>query len=239
MRSASIIKEDIALMTNRPGDSTHLWDVCILQQDYKSSPATRHGGAWGENRYSSYSFTTSALDGGEWSASRPGRAFTPGTHCTGGWVDPRAGLNTEDRGKILCSCRGSNPDRPVVQPVVRHYTAWANPAPSTRLYGAISHKAASSLYLPQWETEISRNQLNQDWWSPVRDLDTALPKYEAGVIITRPRCSIITYWALISCSWSETACRTHELVRWQGYKRHLILGRERMYSNIIQNVSRV
>jgi hypothetical protein len=31
----------------------------------KSSPVTRHGGAWGERRYSSYSFTTSALDGGE------------------------------------------------------------------------------------------------------------------------------------------------------------------------------
>jgi hypothetical protein len=28
--------------------------------------------------YSSYSFTTSALDGGEWSASRPGRALTHG-----------------------------------------------------------------------------------------------------------------------------------------------------------------
>jgi hypothetical protein len=25
--------------------------------------------------------------------------------------------------KILCPRRGSNPDRPVVQPVVRHYTA--------------------------------------------------------------------------------------------------------------------
>jgi hypothetical protein len=50
---------------------------------------------------------------------------TPGTHCTGGWVGPRAGLDTEARGKILCPCRGSNPDRPVVQPVVRHYTAWA------------------------------------------------------------------------------------------------------------------
>jgi hypothetical protein len=62
------------------------------------------------------------------SASRPGRAFTPGertpgTHCTGGWVGPRAGMDTEDRGKILYPRRGSNPDRPVVQPVVRHYTA--------------------------------------------------------------------------------------------------------------------
>jgi hypothetical protein len=41
------------------------------------SPVTRHGGAWGERRYSSYSFTTSALDGDEWSASLPGRALPP------------------------------------------------------------------------------------------------------------------------------------------------------------------
>jgi hypothetical protein len=33
-------------------------------------------------------------------------------------VGPRAGLDTEDRGKILFPCRGLNPDRPVVQPVV-------------------------------------------------------------------------------------------------------------------------
>jgi hypothetical protein len=44
----------------------------------QSSPATRHAGAWGERRYTSYSFSTSALDGGEWSASRPGRALPPG-----------------------------------------------------------------------------------------------------------------------------------------------------------------
>jgi hypothetical protein len=36
---------------------------------------------------------------------------TPGTHCTGGWVGPRAGLDTEARAKILCPCRGSNPGR--------------------------------------------------------------------------------------------------------------------------------
>jgi hypothetical protein len=44
-------------------------------------------------------------------------------YCIGGWVGPRAGLDTEARGKIIYLCRGSNPDRPVVQPVVRHYTA--------------------------------------------------------------------------------------------------------------------
>jgi hypothetical protein len=37
----------------------------------------------------------------------------PGTHCTGGWVGPRAGLDAEARGKILCLCRESNPGRPV------------------------------------------------------------------------------------------------------------------------------
>jgi hypothetical protein len=67
----------------------------------------------GERRYSSYLFLISVLDEGEWSASSPGRPLpgerTPGTHCTGGCVGLRAGLNTEVRGKILCPSRGSNP----------------------------------------------------------------------------------------------------------------------------------
>jgi hypothetical protein len=44
-----------------------------------SCPAARHGGVFFGvgGRYSS-SFLTSALDGGEWSASRPGRALPPG-----------------------------------------------------------------------------------------------------------------------------------------------------------------
>jgi hypothetical protein len=107
--------------------------TCILpkfhtQSVVKSVPLHAIEALGGERRYSSYSSSTSALDGGEWSASRPGRALTPGertlgTHGTGGWVGPRAGLDTEARGKILCPRRESNPDRPVVQPVVRHYTA--------------------------------------------------------------------------------------------------------------------
>jgi hypothetical protein len=44
----------------------------------KSCLATRHEGAWWERRYSSYSFLTSVLDRGEWSASRPGWALPPG-----------------------------------------------------------------------------------------------------------------------------------------------------------------
>jgi hypothetical protein len=37
----------------------------LMQAVTQRSPATRHGGAWGERRYSSYSFVTSALDGGD------------------------------------------------------------------------------------------------------------------------------------------------------------------------------
>jgi hypothetical protein len=93
-----------------------------------SSPTTRHECSWGERSYSYYSFSTSAPDGGEWSASRPcldlapEKGTPPGYHCTGGWVGPRA---AEVRGKILCLCRESNLDLPVVQPVARHYTDWA------------------------------------------------------------------------------------------------------------------
>jgi hypothetical protein len=65
-----------------------------------SCTATRHEGALGGGMYSSYLFLTSALDGGEWSASRLDRALPPGkgppvpiTHWIGGWVGPRAGLD--------------------------------------------------------------------------------------------------------------------------------------------------
>jgi hypothetical protein len=64
-----------------------------------------------------------ALEGGEGSASRLGRSLPrerPGTHCTGGWVGPRAGL---DR------CGKSRPppgfDPRAVQPVASRYTDYA------------------------------------------------------------------------------------------------------------------
>jgi hypothetical protein len=43
-----------------------------------SSSINRHSGTKGERTYSSYSFLTSVLDKGEWSASRHGRALNPG-----------------------------------------------------------------------------------------------------------------------------------------------------------------
>jgi hypothetical protein len=97
--------------------------LCI---SIKAVPLHAMEALWGGG-YSSFSFTTSALDGDEWSVSRPGHALPQGERPRyplyrrlGG---PQIRLDTEARGKILCPCRGSNPDCPVVQPVVRHYTA--------------------------------------------------------------------------------------------------------------------
>jgi hypothetical protein len=82
----------------------------------QSSPATRHGGAWRKRRYSSYSLLTSALDGvsGQRHAAAalcPGER-TPGTHCTGGWLGPRAGLDTEIREKNPLPLSGIEPRSP-------------------------------------------------------------------------------------------------------------------------------
>jgi hypothetical protein len=69
--------------------------------------------------YSSTHSLTSALDGGEWSASRPGR-FTPRqraprTHWIGGWVGPRAVLDA-----VLPAPAGNR--TPIVQTVAQRYT---------------------------------------------------------------------------------------------------------------------
>jgi hypothetical protein len=101
--------------------------LALVHLGAKSSPGTRHGGASGERRYSSYSFSTSELDGIEWSASRQGRALPSGKGPPvpigqeAGWAPEP--VWTQARGKIRCPCRVSNPDRPVVQSVVRHETA--------------------------------------------------------------------------------------------------------------------
>jgi hypothetical protein len=78
--------------------------------------------------YSFYSVTTSALDGSEWSASRPDRALAPGERTPvfivqeAGWA-PEPVWTQRLEEKISCLCRGSNLDRPVVQSVARNYTS--------------------------------------------------------------------------------------------------------------------
>jgi hypothetical protein len=84
----------------------------------------------GERRYSSYSFSTSALDGGEWSASHRSRSSAPAKGplvpiVQEAWWAPEPVWTQRVEEKSLCLCLGLNLDRPVVQPVTRHYTDWA------------------------------------------------------------------------------------------------------------------
>jgi hypothetical protein len=79
--------------------------------------------------YSSTHSLTSALVGGEWSASCSGlftpRERAPGTHWIGGWVGPRAVLDAVVKRKIPSPRRESNPRTTIIQPVVQRYTDWA------------------------------------------------------------------------------------------------------------------
>ena len=86
----------------------------------KGHPKTGHEGTEEEQMYSSTLPSTSALDMGGWSAPRPGR-FTPGerpgTHCIGGWVGPRAGLDGCGKSRLPPGF-----DARTVQPVASRYT---------------------------------------------------------------------------------------------------------------------
>jgi hypothetical protein len=81
---------------------------------------------------------TSALVGGEWSASRPGR-FTPwerapGIHWIGGWVDPRTVWRRENSLPYW----ESNSDPSIVQPVASRYTDCVIPAPMNFTGGIVN-----------------------------------------------------------------------------------------------------
>jgi hypothetical protein len=83
--------------------------------------APYHEGVLVEWKYSFTHFFNSALDGGEWSASRPGR-FTPSerppdTHWIGGWMGPRAILDMVVKIKIPSPSRELNHRIPIVHPV--------------------------------------------------------------------------------------------------------------------------
>jgi hypothetical protein len=71
-------------------------------------PFIGHKGPYGEYSYSSTLFLTSALEGGEGSASHPGPTLPPerpGTHCTGGCLGLRA---------VLDRCGKSRPHRDLI-----------------------------------------------------------------------------------------------------------------------------
>jgi hypothetical protein len=80
--------------------------LCRLSLSYliPVKKLTGYEDVW-RNRGIAPPFLTSALDRGEWSASRPSY-FTsgeesPGTHWIGGWVDPKAGLDATGKKQFL------------------------------------------------------------------------------------------------------------------------------------------
>jgi hypothetical protein len=117
--------------------------------DYKSNKKKRvklsHYKPWmrlgGERRYSSYSFSTLALDGGERSASCPSRALPPGKGPPvpigqeAGWApEPIWTQRPEEK-----SFASVGDQTPVTQSVVRHYTDWATLAPIKPIVQDITH----------------------------------------------------------------------------------------------------
>jgi hypothetical protein len=90
-----------------------------------------------------HAFLTSALDGGDWSASRTGRFIsrvrTADIHWIGGWVGPRAGLESVAK-KVNCFSASARNWSPVVQPVA-HSLYWLS------YPGALSSVLASILFL--------------------------------------------------------------------------------------------
>jgi hypothetical protein len=78
----------------------------------------RHKDILVEWSHSSTYSVTLAIDGGEWSTSRPGR-FTPrkiatGAHWIGGWMGSRTGLDTVSKRKFPAPARNRTP---IVQPI--------------------------------------------------------------------------------------------------------------------------
>jgi hypothetical protein len=108
------------------GYRLQIWRIKMKLSSCFFNRAPLHEGVLGEWKYNSAHSLISALDTGEWSASRPGR-FTPrerapGPHYIGGWVGPSVVLDTVVKRRILSPCRESSPRNSIVQPVAQRYT---------------------------------------------------------------------------------------------------------------------
>jgi hypothetical protein len=115
--TGSPIPGGFTVQRHSPGDGPIIVKVKLSLCFFFFNWAPHHESILGEWRYSSTRSFISALDGGEWSASRPGhfnpRERAPGTHWIGGWVGPRAVLDAVVKRKIPRPYRESNLRTPI------------------------------------------------------------------------------------------------------------------------------
>jgi hypothetical protein len=116
--------------------------------------------AW---RGASYSFLTSTLDGGKWSASRPGRALAPGHGPPipivqeAGWAPELVWTQRLEK-ESSRHCWGSNLDLPVVQSVAGHCADWA-----TRLTLLLTMMGSGPRSACSFKTRVIRAILKWVW----------------------------------------------------------------------------
>jgi hypothetical protein len=114
-------KEAHVIVIGTPAGKRTLRRHRFIWQEEKWSRYTPWG-VCGERRHSSYSFLTSALERGQWSASRPGRALHPGK---GPPVPTGPQWRSWRRGQRKNPLPLSEIIVPVVRSAVRHCSDWA------------------------------------------------------------------------------------------------------------------
>jgi hypothetical protein len=136
----------------------HLWPYCsemkqkVILSLYiiKHNTMTTDGGNGGI----APCIFASALDG-----SGQIYASLPGTHWTGGWVGPRARLDTVKR-EMSCPCQGSNPDSSVMHPDTLNYNNVTRYKLKCELFRRPGYLSRYSNYTMGWTTNI----LGFDCW---------------------------------------------------------------------------
>jgi hypothetical protein len=122
--------------------SRYAWSSSDIFNCRKQSHNT-HMKVQGDRIYSSYSFTTSALDGVSRQHHSP--AAPPGIGPPvpiiqeAGWASEPVWTQRLEE-KSFCPCRVSNLYSPVAQPVARHCTDWASPAPICNYIAPVNSK---------------------------------------------------------------------------------------------------